>query len=508
MRISKIRTILLLMLIGTGSLLSQSAVKDSSWLYTPEKHFWFPNSMPALLYNRAIADQSHTIWNTAYHTAAPVPVGSLGPAKYTKQLKGIIPNTTIGKVVKQALADNINVILVIGDGMGTVHMTLPVYMNLANANNQETMFEKIMREGESGFVLTNTVNGLVTCSAAAGTALATGTKTRVNMVSVDSTGQPLESVLVFAAKKGMKTAVVSDASITDATPAAFYGHAVNRDDEESLAYQLANDNYVDVILGGGASLFIPNNKSYKNFEEFANFPGDFNQFSGRSDSLNLIASFQKNGYTIACSKKEMEEAPSNKKLIGLFAAGGLPSPINRDSSTHNVPTVSQMAQKALSMVSRSPKGYFSMIECAQIDWEAHSNDVGGVYKAVLEMDDILKVAYDFYTKNPSKTLLIFTADHETGGLSIAYTKVEKNEIEKYTCLNGETWVNNTNPLYFKEFKNLSLQKLTIGKVFGMSKSLEEFRNNIKKFTGYEISIYEAGEIYQAYIELHGNVKIK
>ncbi|HEX3007534.1 MAG TPA: alkaline phosphatase, partial [Bacteroidales bacterium] len=359
-----------------------------------------------------------------------------------------------------------------------------------------------------GLVLTNPVNGLVTCSAAAGTAIASGRKTRMNMVGVDSVGQPLESVLTFASKRGMKTAVVSDASITDATPAAFFGHVVNRENEETLAMQLAVGNNIDVILGGGASLFIPQNKSYKDFEEFINFPGDFNQFSGRSDSLNLIVSFQEKGYSVACSKKEMEEAPLDKKLIGLFAAGGLPSPINRDSATKNIPTVSQMAQKAFTMISKAPNGYFSMIECAQIDWEAHSNDAGGVYKAVIEMNDILKVAYDYYSKNPQKTLLIFTADHETGGLSIAYTKVEGNEIEKYTVSNGETWMNNTNPLSFNDYKKLPLQKMSVGRILDMSKSSEQFRLNVRKYTGYEITSYEADEIYKSYLDLHKNIRIK
>lgn len=504
----KIYVTLAIIFSGYGSLYSQAHKNDSSWLFNPEKHFWFSNSQPHILFNRAVAEQNHVVWGTAFHTAAPVPIGAIGPKEYTSRLKGIIQNTTIAQVIKQAITDKKNVILVIGDGMGTVHMTLPVYTNVAQGTKTETMFEKIMREGESGLVLTNTVSGMVTCSAAAGTALATGTKTRVNMVGVDSVGKPLVSSADLASKLGFKTAIVTDASVTDATPAAFYGHVVNRDDEEKLAFQLTQKKTIDVILGGGANLFIANNKSSKNIEEFQNFPGDYNQFTGRSDTLNLIDGFQKSGYTFACSKQEMDQAPLNKKLFGLFAANGMPSPISRNVTNINIPTVSQMAGKALEIISQSNNGYFAVIECAQIDWEAHANDIGGVYRAVLEMNEILKVAYLYYQKDPSNTLLMFTADHETGGLSIAYTKMEKGKTESYTTPNGEIWQNNTDPLYFKNFLLLEKQKINVGQILGMSNSANEFKENVTKYTGYIISQYEAEEIFKSYQELHGNVKMK
>ena len=156
-------------------------------------------------------------------------------------LKSVNPNTRVAEVMKEALSDKVNVILVIGDGMGPGHFSLPVYMRLAKGDTLPTMFEKIMHEGDCGYLLTNPAGGLVTGSAAAGTALATGTKTRMDMVGVDTLGNPVKSALDVAVSLGMKTALVTDAAITDATPAAFYAHVIQRNLQPEIARQLAEE---------------------------------------------------------------------------------------------------------------------------------------------------------------------------------------------------------------------------------------------------------------------------
>jgi hypothetical protein len=88
------------------------------------------------------------------------------------------------------------------------------------------------------------------------------------------------------------------------------------------------------------------------------------------------------------------------------------------------------------------------------------------------------------------------------------TKVEGNEVEEYTVSNGETWMNNTNPLYFNDYKKLPLQKMSVGRILDMSRSSEQFRLNVRKYTGYEITSYEAEEIYKSYLDLHKNIRIK
>ena len=452
-----------------------------------ESEFWFERSTSQVLLNRIIAPESQIVWSTNFHTAAPVPIGAVGPEKYTEKLKGIIHNDLIGRVLKEAVNDQINVILVIGDGMGNSHMSLPVYKRYAEKNNEQTMFEKIMKEGTCGYVYTSTSSGLVTGSAASGTAIACGIKTRMNMIGVDPEGRKLESALAVAKRKHYLTALVTDAGITDATPAVFYAHSVNRNLESQIASQLLSSQLVDVILGGGGGQFIPEGSNLSDY-----FPNETtNKFvSVRKDTLNLIRGFQQQGYNICFNLNELQTAPDGQKVIGLFAGGGLPAPIDRDESTASIPSVEEMSKKALKIISKQNTPYFSMIECARIDWEAHDNDFGAVYQAVEDMNQVLKIAYHFYQQNPKKTLLIFTADHETGGLEIAYRKMKQPMSKKLAS--GDVWESKTNPLAYEEYlKILKRQKKSVSRILMESHSIKELRENLKENMGIELSNEDA-----------------
>ncbi|GAF04540.1 alkaline phosphatase 3 precursor [Saccharicrinis fermentans DSM 9555 = JCM 21142] len=495
--IRKILSITLLVFSSYVPAFSQSILADSLAMYCPETSIWYPHSTPYYLYKGATFSQSQVVWSTSFHTATPIPIGSVGPKKYTKQLKGIISNTQIAEVMKQAVENKVNVILVIGDGMGPVHMTLPVYMRKANGDQQITMFEKIMKEGDCGYVLTNPAGGLVTGSAAAGTAIATGTKTRMDMVGVDTIGKPLVSVMDIAVRRGMKTALVTDAAITDATPAAFYGHSIDRNNETEIARQLAEDNRIDIIFGGGAENFIPHDSRFKDMEGFED--SHFSQsMSARKDDKNLLDIFMKKQYKMVHNTSQMEQLKVGSPVVGFFSVGGLPAPIDRNLQNKEIPTVAQMSKKALELVSNNHKnGFFTMIECARIDWEAHANDVGAVYRAVVEMDEVLKDAYVLYQQRPKKTLLIFCADHETGGLGIAYRKVDSDEKESFKCVNGEMWETITKALSFENFRKMAAQDRSLSQIFGMSDSPRALKENVEKHTGYTISDYQAEKIFEA-----------
>lgn len=477
---------------GTITACVQSTAKETELhenLVNSESEFWFQRSISHVLLNRIVSKKTQVVWSTNFHTAAPVPIGAVGPEKYTKKLQGIIQNDSIGRVLKEAVADNMNVILVIGDGMGNMHMALPVYKRYAEKNKKPTMFEQIMKEGTCGYVYTGTSRGLVTGSAASGTAIACGQKTLMNMIGVDSTGMMLESAMSLAKKKNYKTALVTDAGITDATPAAFYAHIFDRDLENRVAMQLLLCDEVDVIFGGGASRFIPKGTKFSDFEQYA---GQFDFDSSRKDSLNLIEEFKKKSYQFCCSTEQLEQLKKEKKVLGLFAEGGLPAPINRDSSTMNIPTVKEMGEKALELISNNQSPYFAMIECARIDWEAHDNDIGAVYEAVEDMNRVLESAYAYYKKDPEKTLLIFTSDHETGGLEIAYRKMPKEEAFRKKLANGDEWINLTNPLSYKQYlTNLNQQKKTVSKVLSGSHSTQELKQNIHRLLGFKITDEEA-----------------
>lgn len=460
--------------------------------------FWSPNKTPHILLNRAISAESQIDWATENHTASPVPIGSIGPQKYTAQLKGIIPNIRIAQVMKQAVNDGMNVILVIGDGMGFNQMSLSLYMNLAEGKENPTFFEKIMNQGQTGLVLTNPYDGLVTCSAAAATAIACGEKTLVNSLGVNHDGYPIESAMTLAGKKNYATGLVSDASITDATPAVFYAHTPNRNYESLIAGQLVSNSNVNVILGGGADYFIPKGSHLKDQVELSDFPDQKNSISSRNDSRNLLEEMSKKGYKIINTRQELEKLdPKSQKVLGLFSGGGMYPAIERANTLTDEPSIVTMAEKDLQLLSNTGKKFFTMIECGRIDWEAHDNDAGAVYKAVEEMNNVLEKCYSYYSKHSKNTLLIFTADHETGGLCIPYKKFSHENIIRKQLASGDQYENDTDPLFFSEFLKLKNQKHAVYRIFDKAKNVNELYESLNSDMGYKVTEEDAEQIFNS-----------
>jgi len=457
--------------------------------------FWSSNNKNAhMLLNRALSRESHISWSTGNHTASPVPCGAIGAEKYTNQLKGIIDNTDIGKVTRQAVKDGVNVILVIGDGMGFNHMSLPIYMRIAEGEKEKTYFEKIMDEGSCGIVFNNPLNGIVTGSATSATALATGYKNVLDIVSIDTNGYPIETNLELAEKLNYVTGLVTDAGITDGTPAAFYAHSYNRNLENQIAEQLSSKN-IEVIFGGGAKLFIPKGTELKDFSYFKNTLSTNEASSERNDDINVLSKFEEKGYEIISNKNDLLNLnKKTDKVLGLFNAGGMSAAIDRDFENTGEPSLIEMTEKALEILDDKNKNIFLMVEAGRIDWEAHDNDAGAVYKAVEEMNGMLKVCYD-YQKSHKNTLLIFTADHETGGLGISYTKVSKDKLFKKKLESGDVWESNTDPLFFDEFKKLKNQKRAFYRIFGEAQTIDELYKMLQDNTDYKLTYQDAEIIF-------------
>lgn len=458
--------------------------------------FWISSSKQAhMLLNKALSRESHFAWSTGNHTASPIPTGAVGPQKYINKLNGLIQNTDIGKVSHQAIKDGMNVILVIGDGMGINHMSLPIYMRIAENSKEKTYFENILNEGSCGITLNNPVGGLVTGSATSATSIATGVKSFLEVVSVDTNGFPIKTSLELAKENNYSTAIITDAGLTDGTPAAFYAHSYNRDLENSIVEQLINTK-IDIIFGGGAKRFIPNATNLKDYEYFSDSEYRFNANSARKDNKNLLTEFADNGYKIISSKTGLVNLDKNTdRVLGLFAPGGLSAAIDRDDEETGEPSLVLMAEKAIKILKNKKRNYFMMIEAARIDWEAHDNDAGAVYRAMEEMNNILKVCYEEYEKDKKNTLLIFTADHETGGLSISYTKVNKQNMFSKKMKSGDDWFSVTDPLLFENFKKLKNQKRTIHNDFGEAKSAKELYEMLNDNLDYEITFDDAEIIY-------------
>lgn len=306
-----------------------------------------------------------------------------------------------------------NVILLIGDGMGFPQLTL-ARIDKAGVNLSEYASIELFMDGmeQTGYVSTFSANSFVTDSAPAATAMATGHKTNNGVIGQDATaipkkkdGKNLTTILELAEKAGLSTGLITTTRITHATPAAFYAHVDNRDNESEIADQLSMSN-VDVILGGGLQYFIGKNDSVLNCEE-----------SKRDDDRNLLADFSSQGYAFVSNGTAFQKVDAKKtqKLLGLFESSHMQYELVRQSSIEMDPSLSEMTEKALAILSKNPRGFFLMVEGGRIDHAGHERNLSNTVADTLAFDEAVKTALDFaFQKND--TLVIVTADHECGGL--------------------------------------------------------------------------------------------
>jgi len=277
-----------------------------------------------------------------------------------------------------------NVILLIGDGMGVSQVVL-ARLTLDKPLNMDSM-------PHTAFVKTYSANSTVSDSAAAGTALATGYKTNNGMISTLPDGKQVQTILEVAEKMGKSTGLVTTVLITDATPAVFGSHVPSRKQQADIAPQFVQEK-IEVVLGGGKQFFIPKSQPE----------------SKREDERDVIGEAKSAGYGFVETRDALIAAKGSR-LLGLFDLGAM-------TTEPPEPTLAEMADKAISMLSADKDGFFVMIEGGQIDWKCHANDAPGAVKQVLDFDAAVGKALDFARKHKD-TLVIVTADHETGGLSI------------------------------------------------------------------------------------------
>ncbi|MHA2173446.1 MAG: alkaline phosphatase [Candidatus Hodarchaeales archaeon] len=225
-----------------------------------------------------------------------------------------------------------------------------------------------------------------TDSAATATAMATGNKTAKGRVATTTDGEPLPTILEYAVELEKSTGVITTTSIVHATPASFYAHEISRSNGLGIMKQLVEDADVDVIMGGGNALFTTEKRE----------------------------TMENRGYTILENRSMMIETDS-KKVVGLYSSNHLPYEGIRDRST--TPSLSEMTEKSLEILSHDQDGFFLIMEGGQIDLASHPNDFLNSTLEVIEFDKAVEVAVN-YAQTHSNTLLIVTADHETGGLAL------------------------------------------------------------------------------------------
>jgi alkaline phosphatase len=298
---------------------------------------------------------------------------------------------------QQAKGPARNIILLIGDGMGAEHRKAARWA-LAGHNGQLAMDAMPV----SGSLRTASANDAITDSAAAATAMATGTKTNNGVIGMDAELRHVSSILEQAQQLGKAVGLVTTTQVTHATPAAFTAHVIRRKHKPEIAIQMLHRK-VDVILGGGEDEFYPT-------VETGCFPEKGKQPNGR----NLIHEAMSAGYTHVCDPKAFHaiEPAATEKLLGLFADDGMQRPF--------APTLGEMTQKAIAILSRDPDGFFLMVEAGQIDWASHDNDAVEMIDSVIGFDLAVNLAKDFALEQ-GNTLVIVTADHETGGVTVSPT---------------------------------------------------------------------------------------
>ena len=290
-----------------------------------------------------------------------------------------------------------NIIFMIGDGMG-INQVAGARIKAYGADgrlNMETL-------PVTGLLKTHSIDDLITDSGASATALSTGYKTRNKMIGMSADTTRVITIMEAARDGGLSTGLVVTSSITHATPACFAAHVPNRYTEQEIARQLVASG-TDVMLGGGKKFFLPKSAG-----------GD------RKDALNLLDVAAHAGYDIVLDKTAFEQS-SGSKILGLFAENGL---LNKD----NEPSLAELTKKAIGILSQNKKGFFLMVEGSQIDWAGHDNQFAELVKQVLSFDEAIGVALAFAEKN-AETLVVVTADHETGGMSIRSGKRDGSQLK-------------------------------------------------------------------------------
>ncbi|MBR2958946.1 MAG: alkaline phosphatase [Bacteroidales bacterium] len=281
-----------------------------------------------------------------------------------------------------------NVILIVGDGMGVPQ----VYASVVAERENNSAF---LRFPFSGFSRTYSRNHYRTDSSAGGTALTTGKKVDNYHVNWGPEAERYRTIFDDAVDAGMSTGFVVTSSVLDATPASSYGHVPYRKMFDTLSLQMAQCAH-SVMIGGGYSNFLPSN---------------------RKDGLAPLDTLAKRGYTVVRTIDSVD-AYRGDKLVGLLYDGDpLTAPARGDMLRH-------CSLKAIDLLGRNPKGFAMLIEGSQIDWACHNNDSAYLRAELADFELLLNAVLDFAESNGS-TLVVVTADHETGGLTLPDGDIEK-----------------------------------------------------------------------------------
>ena len=347
-----------------------------------------------------------------------------------------------------------NIILMIGDGMGPAQFGAAwLYSN--RVLKKELQMVEVMQSGKTAYLVNDTADTMVTESAAAAGQIATGKKMTARALSMEADGKtPVQTILEIAKARGMAAGLVTTSGITDATPAAFAVHVAHRSEETAVAEQELRAG-VEILLGGRKQFFLPEISAGK-----------------RKDGRNLLDEARRAGYAVVDTADELRRV-KGKRVLGLFNMGNMAYEIDRAGT--NEPSLAEMTAKTLETLAQNPQGFFAMIEGGRIDHASHRNDAAATIRDTLAFDEAVGVALDFQRKYP-ETLLIVTADHETGGMGVIGNSKDSTD---YIGMNLEA------------IQKAQASFEVVAGLLGKNPSAEQVRDLVKTYLSVEITEEEA-----------------
>lgn len=292
-----------------------------------------------------------------------------------------------------------NIILMIGDGMGFEQVSCGWVLNGGHLNLDNCIYTGVSR--------TYAANRLITDSCAGGTALAVGQKTNYGYIAVDTEARPVDSILKTARDLGKKTGVAVTCRINDATPADFVCHSPERDAEAEIAAQYV-DSGVDFLAGGGIHFW-----------------------QGRDDGRDLVAEMVAKGYTFVDNREDLAKV-TKSPVLGLFA------PLEMEPALDRGPVLEDCAKKALEVLDNK-KGFFLMIEGSSIDDHCHHQKVGYAMEELFDFDRTVGHVLEWAAKD-GHTLVIITADHATGGMTMVDGSLEDRSVKVHFSTKGHNGI--------------------------------------------------------------------
>ncbi len=349
-----------------------------------------------------------------------------------------------------------NAVWLIGDGMGPGTMgmfmqgvrltTLPQYPD------KQSVLEKFIQTSVPGMYFSNTYDTIVTDSAGAATQMATGVLSRPDYIGVDHEGKPVQTLLEEAIKQGKSVGVVTDVYVADATPSGFLAHTQSRSEKYDIARQLVNSG-AQVILGGGLKYFT------------------------QKENKKLLKEAKKQGWTVVQNAKELAKVKEGR-VLGLFAEEGMP--FYGDMERYpQVPTLKEMTQKAVELLSQNKNGFVLVVEAGKIDWALHDNEAGPSMWEMINLDETLGYLWTF-ARQSGDTLVYVNADHETGVPVFHYRHLDE-ETFKHKSGQGEMlYGGNTDYVNYPYYQKIFAHKHLLYYVYPEFKKLPQEQQTAEK----------------------------